>query len=210
VGQVVANEGEGAAANAYDHLLFSVAVYLGVYAKLWPIVVGTLLRRADAREAASEGNCKEDLADDAANGELLLARLLYLEPIDINLCAPWIDRIFAVIVHTTSFFMQPTGACMCPSTLTCPVGILIQASEKSPVGLKIVLLEYLGTNRSAPDSMDMIPFLLDRIKHEPHDKTRACAVLALGIMFRFVFIATDHFTPPKWALLVALRGGEKN
>jgi hypothetical protein len=89
-------------------------------------------------------------------------------------------------------------------------GELIQASEKSPVSLKIVLLEYLGTNRSAPDSMDMIPFLLDRIKHEPHDKTRACAVLALGIMFRFVFIATVTTLPlPMGVLLVALSGGEK-
>jgi hypothetical protein len=70
---------------------------------------------------------------------------------------------------------------------------LAQASEKTPVGLKIALLEYLGTNRSAPDSMDIIPFLLGRIKHEPHDKTRACAVLALGIMFRFVVIATDNY-----------------
>jgi len=69
-------------------------------------------------------------------------------------------------------------------------GGLAQASEKTPVELKIALLEYLGTNRSSPDSMDIIPFLLGRIKHEPHDKTRACAVLALSLMFRFVAAAT--------------------
>lgn len=71
-------------------------------------------------------------------------------------------------------------------------GGLAQASEKTPVELKIALLEYLGTNRSSPDSMDIIPFLLGRIKHEPHDKTRACAVLALGLTFRFVAAATGN------------------
>lgn len=141
---------EGADAFAYEHLLFSVAVYRGVYSRLWPFVLGTLMRRADAREGSHT-----DFTDDATAGERLLAGLLHLEAIDTSLCAPWIDRIFAII-----------------------------ASEKTPVGLKIALLEYLGTNRSAPDSMDIIPFLLGRIKHEPHDKTRACAVLALGIMFR--------------------------
>lgn len=72
-------------------------------------------------------------------------------------------------------------------------GGLAQASEKTPVELKIALLEYLGTNRSSPDSMDIIPFLLGRIKHEPHDKTRACAVLALSLMFRFVAAATGNY-----------------
>ncbi|ELR15676.1 uncharacterized protein ACA1_377920 [Acanthamoeba castellanii str. Neff] len=139
---------EGADAFAYEHLLFSVAVYRGVYSRLWPFVLGTLMRRADAREGSHT-----DFTDDATAGERLLAGLLHLEAIDTSLCAP----------------------------------------EKTPVGLKIALLEYLGTNRSAPDSMDIIPFLLGRIKHEPHDKTRACAVLALGIMFRFVVIATDNY-----------------
>jgi hypothetical protein len=57
----------------------------------------------------------------------------------------------------------------------------LQASEKTHERLKIMLLEYLNTNRSSPDSMNIIPFLLERIRNETNsDKARACAVLGLS------------------------------
>ncbi len=107
--QVASSVGdEGADTYAYEHILFSVAVYDGVYSRLWPFVLGTLLRRADAREAA-EGGHTPDSTDEATTGERLLAGLLHLEPIDASLCAPWIDRIFAVIVRYCFSSTVPTS-----------------------------------------------------------------------------------------------------
>jgi hypothetical protein len=63
------------------------------------------MRRADAREGSHT-----DFTDDATAGERLLAGLLHLEPIDTSLCAPWIDRIFAIIVRcSVSSSFVPTS-----------------------------------------------------------------------------------------------------
>ncbi len=70
--------------------------------------------------------------------------------------------------------------CVCAALMT-----LCQTSEHTRAELKIVLLEFLGSNNRAPDTSDLIPFVMGRVEHETHDKTRACAVLALEVLSRF-------------------------
>jgi hypothetical protein len=81
----------------------------------------------------------------------------------------------------------------------------LQASEHTPEELKIVLLRYLNTNQGAPDSMDIIPFLLERIRNEvSSDNARACAVLCLNTQFKYVIYTSCKTTAMILTLLLVI------
>jgi hypothetical protein len=73
-----------------------------------------------------------------------------------------------------------------------------QASKRTPEELKVRLIEYLATSQSPSDRLSIVPFLVEQMKHEKQDKARACAILALDILFARP--SFDH----KWRTYIVL------
>ena len=69
----------------------------------------------------------------------------------------------------------------------------------------MILIEYLGTSQNASDRLKIIPFLAEEMKHETQDKARACAILALDILFVVHLLPRERVVPSQPTRLASHR-----
>ncbi|ELR19025.1 uncharacterized protein ACA1_235530 [Acanthamoeba castellanii str. Neff] len=139
---------------AFGLLLFTHLLLGSTGAELlWPFLLGTLLRRADAREASKDLGHDDDKDGEDVRGEVKLVQLLRLGGLVRHSYAAWLPRLLAIV-----------------------------ESGKTPDVLKVALLEHLAINRVTPNSTKLATSLVEAVVKPAttSDKVRACAIFAVG------------------------------
>lgn len=158
--------------DAHAHLLFALATSQhdgAAYEQLWPLIVGTLVRQAEAREGTDKTDIDEG---ERIRRECLLAGLLRFGCMGSAECEPSLDHILAIIASEKT-----------------PEGL--------KAALYAFLCANTRERRVSESPEEMVCFLMKRIVQEKrHDTARACAILALD---RWLDCLDDYESKAKWA-----------